>query len=142
MSGSARPVAWGAVALGGALGTLLRAGGMLVFPPELGAIPWVILVENVTGAFFLGALTGWLLAREPLPPWLEDFLVPGMLGSFTTFSALAVDVIGLGAGRGAGYLALSVATGLAAAAAGLALGSTRASALAAPSASPPGDPRR
>lgn len=114
--------------MGGALGTLLRAGGMVLLPPEAGAVPWVILIENVVGAFLLGWLTGWLLDRQPVRPWLEDFLVPGMLGSFTTFSALAVDAPGLGlvrdsgVGIGGAYLALSVTLGFMAAAAGLAFG--------------------
>ncbi len=113
---------WGALALGGAVGTLLRAGGVALVPPTPGGLPWITLGENVLGAFLLGWLAGLLLVRFPRSAALRDFLLPGLLGSFTTFSALAVDTVLLGPGAGGLYLALSVVLGLAAAALGLGLG--------------------
>jgi CrcB protein len=113
---------WGALALGGAVGTLLRAGGVVLFPPAPGGIPWVTLVENVGGAFLLGWLAGVLVRRFPSSPALRDFLLPGVLGSFTTFSALAVDSVLLGPAAGGTYLVLSVVLGLIGAGVGLALG--------------------
>jgi len=116
---------WGAIALGGAVGTLLRAGGLHLLPPSPGGLPWVTVVENLVGALLLGCLVGAALRHGPRSPWLEDFLGAGLLGSFTTFSALAVDTAVLGPLAGAGYLALSVTGGLGAAWMGLRLGGGR-----------------
>jgi fluoride exporter len=104
------------------VGTLLRAGGLHLLPPAPDGLPWVTLLENLAGAFLLGCLVGAALRHGPRSPWLEDFLGAGILGSFTTFSALAVDTVTLGPLAGAGYLALSVAGGLGAAWMGLRLG--------------------
>jgi fluoride exporter len=112
----------GAVALGGAVGTLLRAGGLWAFGMPTGGFPWVTLAENLVGALLLGWATGVVLRRRPEDRVLHLFLGAGVLGSFTTFSALAVDVVLLGSTVGAVYLALSLGGGLAAAAAGVWLG--------------------
>ncbi len=110
------------MAAGGALGTLLRCTGLALAAAGTLAPPWVTLAENVLGAFLLGWVTGAVIRRRPEARTLHLFLGPGLLGSFTTFSALAVDAVVLGPGMGAGYLLLSVGGGLAAAGAGLALG--------------------
>ncbi len=112
----------GAVALGGAIGTLLRAGGLLAFGPAPGGFPWVTLAENLLGALLLGWVTGIVLRRRPDDRALHLFVGAGILGSFTTFSALAVDAVLLGPAAGAGYLGLSLAGGLMAAGTGVALG--------------------
>lgn len=117
------------VAAGGAVGTALRAMGLWTWPPADGGLPWITLGENLLGAFLLGLLlTGWLRHR-PDSAFLRLFLGAGVLGSFTTFSAFAVDLVALPmAGRplaALGYLALSVVGGLSAAALGLHLGRGR-----------------
>jgi CrcB protein len=121
----------GAVALGGFTGTLLRYGlGRAV--PEAG-FPWTTLGINVAGSLVLGLLTGWWAGRPGFPAWLRSGLGPGLLGSFTTFSAVAVFSASAGAsGAGtawtattwtvAAYLLLGLVLGLSAAAAGLAGG--------------------
>ena len=114
---------WGAIALGGAVGTLLRAAGLHLVPPTPGGLPWITLAENLGGTLLLGCLVGAALRRRPESRWLQDFLGAGLLGSFTTFSALAVDAVALGPWLGAGYTALSVVGGLGAAALGVTLGS-------------------
>jgi fluoride exporter len=112
----------GAVAAGGAVGTLLRAGGLLLLPATPGAFPLATLVENLLGAFLLGCLVG-VASRDPArSPALRLFLGPGVLGSFTTFSALAVDTVILGPMAGSGYLGASLLGGLLAAALGVSLG--------------------
>ena len=64
--------------------------------------------------------------RYPFHP--KAFLGTGLLGSFTTFSALAVDVVALGdrAGLLAVYALVSMAGGLALARMGVARGAARA----------------
>lgn len=72
-----------AVALGGALGALLRwyAGELL---PD-GGFPWTTFAINVSGAFVLAALPALAYVRDH--PVLPVFLGPGVLGGFTTLSA-------------------------------------------------------
>lgn len=111
--------AWLAVAAGGLLGTELRYGLGLAFPEPAGGLPWTTLSINVAGSFVLALLTTLWLARPQAPFWLRAGLGPGLLGSFTTFSAVVFSVDQLGrAGEHllwAAYLLMSVLFGLAAA---------------------------
>jgi CrcB protein len=111
--------AWLAVAAGGLLGTELRYGLGLAFPDLPGAVPWATLLVNVGGSFILAALTTAWMARPQTAFWLRAGLGPGLLGSFTTFSAVVFSLDQLArAGEHvvwAAYLALSVVLGLAAA---------------------------
>lgn len=114
--------AWTAVAVGGLVGTELRYGAGVLFPETAGSIPWTTLGINVAGSFVLAALTTVWIARPKTAFWLRAGLGPGLLGSFTTFSAVvyAIDQLyraGLHASWVA-YLALSLVLGLGAAAAG------------------------
>ena len=116
-----------AVLVGGAVGTALRLGIDTLVPRGDTDFPVSTLAINTLGAFVLGFLVArvWLGATT----WLRAGLGAGLLGSFTTFSALAVSLVSLTA-AGFGMLALAylVATlvlGLAAAALGLRLGSPR-----------------
>lgn len=81
------------------------------FAPALGAT----IAINVAGGFLLGVLVGTAAAR----PRLRAFAGTGILGGFTTYSALAVLTVD-GIGRGGGDLLLAVAGSLAAALAGAA----------------------
>ncbi|XAS63092.1 fluoride efflux transporter FluC [Pseudarthrobacter sp. So.54] len=114
--------AWAAVAVGGLIGTELRYGAGLLFPEAAGTIPWTTLVINVVGSFVLATLTTVWIARPKTAFWLRAGLGPGLLGSFTTFSAVVFVIDqqfrgGFHAGWLA-YLGLSLVLGLAAAAAG------------------------
>lgn len=119
---------WVAVAAGGAVGTAARVAWLWWAPSEPGALPTTIFAENVLGAFLLGLLVG-RLARVSSPAWLRSpFLSTGVLGSFTTFSALAWDLGVLGSVApplAVAYGAASIACGLVAAAAGWRLGRGR-----------------
>lgn len=116
-----------AVLVGGAVGTGLRLAVDLVLPHGGTAFPLGTLLVNVVGAFALGLLVGrvWPVA----PDWLRAGLGPGLLGSFTTFSALAVSAVELtaagAAATAAAYVAASLVGGLLAAALGLRLGARR-----------------
>ena len=113
-----------AVAVGGALGTALRLGIDTVLPHGDTDFPVLTLVINTVGAFALALLVGrvWQFA----PTWVRAGLGAGLLGSFTTFSAIAVSLVSLTtAGLGmlaAVYLAATMVLGLGAAALGLRLG--------------------
>lgn len=114
--------AWAAVAAGGLIGTELRYGAGLVFPETAGTIPWTTLAINVVGSFVLAALTTVWIARPKTAFWLRAGLGPGLLGSFTTFSAvvIAIDEQFRGGFHASwlAYLGLSLVLGLGAAAAG------------------------
>ncbi|WP_427006830.1 fluoride efflux transporter FluC [Pseudarthrobacter sp. H2] len=114
--------AWAAVAAGALLGTELRYAAGQLFPEPAGAVPWTTLAINVVGSFALATLTTIWIARPRTAFWLRAGLGPGLLGSFTTFSALVISIDQqLRAGFHAtwlAYLGLSLVLGLGAAAAG------------------------
>ena len=116
-----------AVVLGGIAGTALRLGLDALVPHTDAQFPWSTLLVNVVGSFALGLLVArvWPTA----PSWLRAGLGTGLLGSFTTFSALAVSLVTLTrAGLGwiaVAFLAASLVLGLAAAALGLRFGRRR-----------------
>jgi fluoride exporter len=84
------------VALGGAIGSVLRYGVNLAAPRLLGNdFPWASLTVNVVGSFLMGLLVAFLTEKFADQPDLRLFLTTGILGGFTTFSAFSLDVIGL-----------------------------------------------
>ena len=113
-----------AVLVGGLVGTGLRLGIDALLPHGDDAFPWSTLVINVVGSFALGILVArvWPVA----PAWLRLGLGTGLLGSFTTFSAMALSLLTLTqhgqVGAAIGYLASSLVLGLGAAALGLRFG--------------------
>lgn len=101
-----------AILLGGVGGTGLRLLVDAVVP--VATFPLATLLVNLLGAYLLGRLAG---AMPHAPPRVRAFVGTGVLGSFTTFSAVAVDLVALG-GRPLLLVAYAMATlagGLAAA---------------------------
>ena len=108
-----------AVAVGGLLGAPARyLLDSAVTPRVPGRLPWGIVVVNLVGSAAAGVLLG-LSAGDRV-----DRLVGiGFLGSFTTASTLAWDVLTQPTrGAAAALLGLHVVPGLVLAAAGLLLG--------------------
>jgi len=110
-----------AVALGGVIGATGRWGvaeamGAFGDAHHPGAWGWATLIVNVVGSLVIG-IAARRLDRDSVA-WA--FVVTGVLGGFTTFSALAVEVNDLAdAGRmplAIGYGAITLAAGVAAAA--------------------------
>jgi CrcB protein len=116
-----------AVLAGGMLGTAARLTVDVVLPHGGTTFPLGTFLVNLAGSFLLGMLVSrvWPVA----PEWLRAGLGPGLLGSFTTFSALAVSAVELTASGVAAsavmYVAASVVGGISAAALGLRLGAPR-----------------
>ena len=79
-----------AVFVGGLVGTAARFGVDALFPHGVSEPGWSTIIVNVIGSFALGLLTGTLWKRESTPTWLKAGLGAGVLGSFTTFSAVAL----------------------------------------------------
>lgn len=123
-----------AVLVGGMLGTAFRLGLDLAVPPA--DLPVSTLLVNTVGAFALGMLVAGVWPTAPA--WLRAGLGVGLLGSFTTFSAVAVSVVALTeAGNlplAVGYLVAELALGLGAALFGLRLGAGRTTVVSAPAA--------
>jgi len=115
-----------AVGAGGAVGAVMRHAFIVAFPGQTGAFPIVTFAENVVGSFLLGVVLISLLRAPALGNRWRPFLATGVLGSFTTFSNVSVQLVELAAGGATAtavlYLSLSIAVGLSAAAAGIALG--------------------
>ena len=80
------------VALGGALGASLRYLANLSIQRIAGhGFPWHTLVVNVAGSALMGGLMVALAHRGGLR--FAPFLMTGVLGGFTTFSAFSMDAV-------------------------------------------------
>lgn len=114
------------VAIGGALGTLLRhLINVVAFIPGW---PVGTVFENLTGAFLLGVAAGWLSTHKSSPDWVRKGIGVGFCGGYTTMSTFAADsfVVYLyqAPGWAAGYVAVSLVFGLLFAWIGLGVGKT------------------
>ena len=84
------------VALGGAVGSVARFGFNLAAPRLLGAdFPWATLIVNILGSLIMGFLAAFLAEKYADQADLRLFLLTGVLGGFTTFSAFSLDVFNL-----------------------------------------------
>ncbi len=105
-----------AVFVGGALGTLARAGLETLVAPDPGRWPWTTLVVNIAGAFLLGYFTTRLLERLPLSSYRRPLLGTGLCGGLTTFSTMQVETISMiehgHYALAVGYTTVSISAGL------------------------------
>ena len=115
------------VGAGGLLGAVLRylVATWVQGAAGSGGFPYGTLAVNAAGCLVIGLVAGYAEARQPLSAHAQAFLIVGVLGGFTTFSAFGIDTVRLvrdGAYlAGAANVVLQVAVGLAAVAAGLIL---------------------
>ena len=93
------------VALGGAIGASFR-----FMIASVVAFPFGTLAVNVIGSFLMG-IVFVALAEKGLARWMP-FLMAGVLGGFTTFSAFSLDTLKLyeagRVGAAGGYVLASV----------------------------------
>lgn len=110
------------VFVGGTIGGALRIGLDAAFPAGAHGIPWDVIVINVVGSFVLGVVAAHSEARGGHP--FFPLIGPGLLGGFTTFSAIATLhwTAQTGTGLAAGVLAANLILAFGAAAWGWAIG--------------------
>jgi CrcB protein len=91
------------VAVGGALGSVARfaVSGFAVraWGP---AFPWGTLVVNVAGSLAIGVAAGLVSAggRALVAGDARSFVIVGVLGGFTTFSAFSLETLNLARSNG------------------------------------------
>jgi fluoride exporter len=105
-----------AVFVGGALGTVARAGLASLVVADPTQWPWPTFVVNIAGAFLVGYFTTRLLERLPLSSYRRPLLGTGLCGGLTTFSTMQVETLKMierhDYGLAAGYTAASILLGL------------------------------
>ena len=92
------PGAWFAVASGGAIGSVARfwlTGAMTALTGP--RFPWGTLLINILGSFVIGLVAGVTLTptRMGMHPDVRIFLMTGICGGFTTFSAFSLQSLEL-----------------------------------------------
>ena len=114
------------IAAGGAIGAVARFLAAAWFGRLVGAGFMGTMFVNIVGSFAMGVLAV-LLIEKMIGGWgrLAPFMMTGMLGAFTTFSAFSLDALNLiERGRmaaAAGYICGSVVLSVLALLAGLAM---------------------
>lgn len=77
--------------LGGGLGAMARYGvSVATRAAALETFPWATLAVNLVGAFIIGLIIA-IGEKYALPLNIKLFLVTGVLGGFTTFSAFSLE---------------------------------------------------
>ena len=85
------------VGAGGLTGSVLRylIGGVVQSAFAGSTFPYGTLVVNVTGCFAIGLVSQLIEVQGALGPGARAFLVVGVLGGFTTFSAFGNETVNL-----------------------------------------------
>jgi fluoride exporter len=106
------------VFFGGGLGATLRHLVNLACARGIGiGLPWSTFIINITGSTVMGLIAGYLAFKgEASQPW-RLFIMTGVLGGYTTFSAFSLDTallyergeLGLAAAYVLGSVVLSIA---------------------------------
>lgn len=84
------------VGLGGALGSIVRYACQKYFADNFThSIPWATFAVNITGCLLIGIFWGITFKSFQLNENWKLFLMTGLCGGFTTFSAFTLESIGL-----------------------------------------------
>lgn len=81
------------IAVGGALGSILRYIISVFFKYYIPNFPFGTLFVNFTGSLLIGILVSYSQNQLSNPLFVKYFLIIGFLGSFTTFSAFSLESI-------------------------------------------------
>lgn len=103
------PLIW--VALGGAIGSMARFGVSSLVVRQVNPVnfPWGTFSVNVLGCMLAGVFLVVAESMQSISQEARLFIVTGLLGGFTTFSAFGIETLGL-IKRGELLIALSYAS--------------------------------
>ena len=83
-----------AVGIGGMIGSVVRYVVSLLFRTDnFASFPWATFLVNISGAFFLTFLLFLPVIKTRLKEPLFIGLTTGVIGSYTTFSTIIVEVV-------------------------------------------------
>ena len=83
------------VLAGGAIGSSLRFLTTNIFKYYYPLLPVGTFVVNILGSFLIGIIMCYLQNKSVPANFVKYFLIIGLLGSFTTFSAFSFEAIDL-----------------------------------------------
>jgi fluoride exporter len=83
------------VGLGGCLGAIARykLGGLVLHHTADWKFPLGTFLVNVLGCVVAGIVSGLIERQEWFSPETRIFLITGLLGGFTTFSAFGIETV-------------------------------------------------
>src|SRR6478752_3794499 len=114
---------WLVVFVGGGLGSMLRHGVNVSAARLFGTgFPFGTLIANITGCFVMGLFAGYFAFRGDASQTWRLFLMTGVLGGYTTFSAFSLDALLLYERGQAGLAALYVVASVGCALLGVVIG--------------------
>ncbi|RYD86895.1 MAG: fluoride efflux transporter CrcB [Sphingobacteriales bacterium] len=101
------------VFIGGGLGSVLRHAVNVISARQLGTgFPFGTLTVNITGSIAMGLFAGYFAFKGDAAQSWRLFLMTGILGGYTTFSAFSLDAMLLydrgQVGMALGYILVSV----------------------------------
>ena len=84
------------VGIGGALGSMARfwAAGAVARMTST-AFPYGTILINILGSFVIGWFAGLTVSKQPPSPDMRAFVMAGLCGGFTTFSAFSLQTLEL-----------------------------------------------
>lgn len=104
------------VGLGGSIGSMVRYATSFLIKSK--SFPYATLSVNIIGCFIIGLVFAISIKDETLSDNWKLFLITGICGGFTTFSAFSLENMSLlqsgKIGMTATYILLSVVLGIAA----------------------------
>lgn len=83
-----------AVVIGGFFGSILRYGiGLLLPNIDYSGFPWATFAVNISGAFLLTYILFHPMIQSKLDQVVITGITTGLIGAYTTFSAITVEII-------------------------------------------------